>query len=98
MEEAIVLTPLMVKNPADPEGPEIPSSKVFSILNGRYRLWYDEFSDKVRWSLVPFPDDGLGIPTHGSCRNVRYAALACVENQKLRGEVSRDNPERSHSR
>ena len=87
MEEQIVLTPVMVKDSSDPDGREVPSEKVFSILNGQYTLWYDEFSDRVRWSVARFLDDGFGIPTHGSARTQRLAAIACIENRKVRMEA-----------
>jgi len=90
MEEQIVLTPVMVKDSSGPDGHEVPSEKVFSILNGQYTMWYDEFSGKVRWSVARFLDDGLGIPTHGAARSKRLAAAACIENRKIRTEARSD--------
>lgn len=86
----IDLVPVMMPNPEDPEGDPVPSKKIFSILGGAYLVWYDKFSDRVRWSLSANPDDGLGVPSHGAAKSVQAAVRTCIRNQALRKEVNND--------
>lgn len=67
--------------------------EVFSCLEDRYRLWLDRTpgSTRWRWSLKDWPDDGLGIPSHGAAPDVETAARACAANWRLRESVQNSN-------
>lgn len=64
------------------------STVVHTALNGRYRLWIDSFTHKIRWAVFPWPDDGLGLFSHGSAYTADAAFDACVRDHKLREEAN----------
>ena len=61
----------------------------YTCMDGQYRLWPDRTpgSGKWRWALKDWPDDGLGIQSHGSAASIEEAARACAENLRLRESV-----------
>lgn len=70
--------------------PDGQFSDVYTCLDGRYRLWPDQApgSTRWRWALDTWPDDGLGIPTHGACASLALAVEACKEHDRQRQAVT----------
>lgn len=66
-------------------------AEVFTCLDDRYRLWPDRTpgSTRWRWALHNWPDDGLGLKTHGAGVDLEDAVRQCVENNALREDVRR---------
>ncbi len=59
--------------------PAVPRGR--TILEGRYRLWYDRTARLHRWALVHWPDDGSpNFGTHGSEPDLEGAVRACEKN------------------
>lgn len=67
--------------------------ETYTCLEDRYRLWPDRTpgSTQWRWALKEWPDDGLGIQSHGAAPSIEDAARACAENLRLRESVERSN-------
>lgn len=59
---------------------------MYSVLQDRYRIWRGGLG-RWHWSLRVWPDDGLGLPSHGSTITLRRAVKACLKNYALRQEV-----------
>lgn len=62
---------------------------ILTCLDGKYVLWRRE-RGRYRWALREWPDDGLGIRTHGAGEDLVDAVQQCHENHRLRKEVHAD--------
>ena len=66
--------------------------RVLVCCGGRYSLWFEKRSQRVRWALRDWPDDGLGITTHGHADDLDAAVEACEANHRLRQEIKNERP------
>ncbi len=55
-----------------------------TMAEGRYRFFRCTWTSRIRWALVNYPDDGLGISNHGATNTLTEAAIAAYHNRELR--------------
>ena len=58
---------------------------VYTVLSGKYRIWKDLMGFH-RWCIDQWPDDGIGIKSHGSSMTIEGAVEACKRNYAFRRE------------
>ncbi len=54
----------------------------------RYKIWKSPADFRVRWAEISWPDDGLGIFSHGAALTVLDALRSCYKHKSLREELS----------
>lgn len=54
------------------------------VTDGAHIYFACTWTDRVRWALRYFPDDGIGIRTHGASRTLEGAVLDAHEMKKVR--------------
>lgn len=55
-----------------------------TVLAGRYLVRFDALACRFRWALAAYPDDGVGVRTHGASPTLRGAIRECIENDRER--------------
>jgi len=60
------------------------------LTDGRHVFFACTWTERVRWALRDYPDDGLGIRTHGAAKTLELA----VQDARAMKEI-RDNWMRS---
>jgi len=68
--------------------PEPHTTQDSQVYEGRYRIWHDGHT--YRWSLISWPDDGIGVPNHGGSPSKLGAMAACRKHRKLREDIEED--------
>lgn len=52
--------------------------------DGEYKFW--KADGRVHWALMEWPDDGLGLPGHGSAPTLQGAVQAAHSDRLIRQE------------
>lgn len=61
--------------------------KILTGFDGKYKFFQDRHTNRIRWALRIWPDDGLGLGNHGAEYSLFEAALAAERHCKLREEI-----------
>ncbi len=54
------------------------------VAYDRYKIWKPAADYRVRWAEISWPDDGLGIYSHGAAPTILSALRSCYEHKALR--------------